>query len=61
MGRPTKQQQIAIVKRNEKIEEMRGRGYPIQYIADFFSISKYRISQIINKMNKNEEKNKENL
>ena len=49
-GRPSKKQQIAIEKRDKELIKMSQDGYPLDYIASYFSISKGRVVQIISKI-----------
>jgi hypothetical protein len=50
MGRPNKTEAIAKKKRNDEIALMREKGYPLDYIASYFSLSKGRIVQISNEV-----------
>lgn len=54
MARPNKQQSIIIQKRNEEIADMLKKGYPNDYIYNYFSLTKGRLSQIIKKMKKDD-------
>ena len=45
-GRPTKKDLIAVARRDKEIVEMHEKGYPLDYIAAFFNISKQRVFQI---------------
>ncbi len=47
MARPTKEAAILIEKRNKDIMSMKQKGYPREYIAGYFNISKSRLSRII--------------
>lgn len=48
-GRPTKEEQIAIQKRNEEIIKMSQETYSVEYLANYFGLSAARISRIIKK------------
>jgi len=52
MARPTKEQAVVIEKRNREIMEMVEKGYPMDYIYNYFNLSKGRLSQIIRKIKK---------
>ena len=59
MARPNKHQASVIKKRNMAILAMDKRGYPLDYIASFYSLTKGRVVQIIGKkltVNLNEHK-----
>ena len=58
-GRPTQSEAIAIQKRNEEILAMDQKGYPLDYIAAYYSLSKGRVVNILNKMKRNIIKEKE--
>ena len=61
MPRPTKQEAIAIRKRNDDILAMDQKGYPLDYIASFYNLTKGRVVQILKKQSeKVEEGNKKN-
>ena len=61
MPRPTKQEAIAIRKRNDDILSMDQKGYPLDYIASFYNLTKGRVVQILKKQSeKVEEGNKKN-
>ena len=45
-GRPSKEDSIAIAKRNKEIARM-GKKYPVEYLASFYGLTKGRISQIL--------------
>jgi hypothetical protein len=47
MAAPTKEQKIAIEKRNKDIMEMVEKGYPRSYICSYYKLSKGRLSIII--------------
>lgn len=47
MARPNKNQSTVINKRNQVIYNMNKKGYPLDYIAFFFTLTKGRIVQII--------------
>lgn len=49
MARPTKQESIAIKKRNEELFAMSEKGYPLDYIASYYNLSKGRVVQILKK------------
>ncbi len=49
MARPNKNEAIAIKKRDDEIVEMKKKGYPLDYISSYFSLSKGRVVQIIKK------------
>ncbi len=60
MPRPTKQEAIAIHKRNDDILVMDQKGYPLDYIASFYNLTKGRVVQILKKESvRVEEENKE--
>ena len=48
-GRPTKTQTIAIRKRDEDIADKSKKGYPLDYIASLYNLSKGRVVQILKK------------
>ena len=52
MARPNKAQAVIIQKRNDEIVEMLKKGYPMDYIYNYFSLTKGRLSQIIKKLKK---------
>ncbi len=63
MARPTKQESIAISKRNAEIFAMSEKGYPLDYIASFYNLTKGRVVQILKKESERqmvEEGNKKN-
>lgn len=47
MARPNKNQAAVIKKRNQVIYNMDKKGYPLDYIAFFFTLTKGRVVQII--------------
>lgn len=47
MARPNKNEALAIKKRDESIFIMKQKGYPLDYIASFYNVSKGRIVQIL--------------
>lgn len=49
MARPTKNEAIAIRKRNDTIVAMSVKGYPLDYIASFYNLTKGRVVQILKK------------
>jgi len=49
MARPTKQESIAIAKRNTEIFAMNEKGYPLDYIASYYNLTKGRVVQILKK------------
>lgn len=49
MARPTKNEAIAIRKRNEDIVAMSVKGYPLHYISSFYNLTKGRVVQILKK------------
>ena len=58
MARPNKHQASVIKKRNMAILAMDKRGYPLDYIASFYSLTKGRVVQILKrelKVNNNEQ------
>ena len=59
MARPTKAQSIVIQKRNEEILAMVEKGYPMDYIYNYFGLTKGRLSQILKRL-KVGEKDKNN-
>ena len=62
-GRPNKNEAIAIKKRNDDIVAMDAKGYPLDYIASFYNLTKGRVVQILKKESENkkvEEGKKEN-
>ena len=61
MARPNKNKAIAIKKRNDDILLMDQKGYPLDYIASFYNLTKGRVVQILKKQSeKVEEGNKKN-
>lgn len=52
MARPTKEQEAVNIERDKKIVKMRENGYPFQYIANYFGLTKGRVYNIY-KRNKN--------
>lgn len=46
MTRPNKKQASIFKQRDKKIAKMRENGYPIDFVAEYFNISKGRVSQI---------------
>lgn len=50
MARPTKQEAIAIKKRNEDIFAMSVKGYPLDYISSYTGLTKGRVVQILKQM-----------
>lgn len=57
MSRPTKQEAVAIHKRNNKMLAMDQKGYPLDYIATFFNLTKGRVVQILKLKVEEEKKN----
>jgi hypothetical protein len=53
MTRPTKSEAIVIQKRNKEILEMEKKGYPRDYICNYFGLSKGRLSLILKKIKRN--------
>ena len=60
MARPTKQESIAIKKRNEEIFAMNEKGYPLDYIASYYNLTKGRVVQILKKESEQRSKREEN-
>ena len=50
MPRPTKQEAIAIRKRNDDVLAMDQKGYPLDYIASFYNLTKGRVVQILKRI-----------
>lgn len=53
MPRPTKKEAMAIRKRNDDILSMDQKGYPLDYIASFYNLTKGRVVQILKKESEN--------
>ena len=58
VGRPKKEEQVAINLRNMEIWE-KSKKYPIEYLITYYTLSRSRISRIIKKVEENI--NKKNL
>jgi DNA invertase Pin-like site-specific DNA recombinase len=50
IGRPTKKEQATIDKRDQDILEMETKGYPRDYIQNYYGLTKGQVSKIIKKM-----------
>ena len=59
LGRPNKQDAIAISKRNSELYQMFKKGYPRDYIISYFGLTKGRVAQIIKKAQDEESKAKQ--
>ena len=49
IGRPNKNEAIAIKDRNRDIIAMDNKGYPLDYISSYHNLTKGRVVQIIKK------------
>lgn len=46
MARPTRKEAVLISQRNKKIKSM-AQKYPVGYVAEYFNLSKGRVSRIL--------------
>ena len=56
IGRPDKVEAIAIKKRNEELVAMDEKGYPLDFLANYFNLTKGRVVQILKEEEENTKK-----